>query len=97
MPQSELMSYKETEAGKNELHHVISCVLARRLSSYRRTIDDRGREVLLRGPPPAILNSHKLAMGVEGLTTDLGSATHSRDDFLDGPPEGPRGTGGLET
>ena len=59
----------DTEAGKNELLHVISCVLVRRLSDYRWEFDEEGDEVLRHEPSGrgTILNNSHLAAGVERL------------------------------
>ena len=59
----------DTEAGKNELLHVISCVLVRRLTDYRWEVDEEGREVLRSAPCTrgTILNNSHLATGVEKM------------------------------
>ena len=59
----------DTEAGKNELLHVISCVLVRRLSDYRWEFDEEGGEVLRHEPSVrgTILNNSHLAAGVERM------------------------------
>ena len=59
----------DTEAGKNELLHVISCVLVRRLSDYRWEFDEDGGEVLRSAPTVrgTILNNSHLVTGVERM------------------------------
>ena len=58
-----------TEVGRNELLHVISCVLVRRLSDYLWEFDKDGREVLTREPAGrgTILNNASLLRNVETM------------------------------
>ena len=59
----------DTEAGKNELLHVNSCVLVRRLSDFRWEFDEDGGEVLRSAPSArgTILNNSHLVTGVEKM------------------------------
>jgi hypothetical protein len=58
---------KDTEIGRNELLHVISTVLSRRLADYTTTIGEEGGEVLVKGSPPEVLNSAPLVERVEKM------------------------------
>ena len=58
---------KDTEIGRNELLHVISTVLSRRLSDFASRIGEEGGEVLLKCSPPEVLNSAPLAERVEKM------------------------------
>ena len=71
---------KDTEIGRNELLHVISTVLSRRLSDYTMSIGEEGGEVLVKCSPPEVLNSAPLVERVEKmLRAPLKDATFELD------------------
>ena len=58
---------KDTEIGRNELLHVISTVLSRRLADYTTAIGEEGGEVIVQGSPPEVLNGAPLLERVEKM------------------------------
>ena len=58
---------KDTEIGRNELLHVVSTVLSRRLADCTTTIGEEGGEVLVKSSPPEVLNSAPLVERVEKM------------------------------
>jgi phage/plasmid-associated DNA primase len=58
---------KDTEMGRNELLHVISTVLSRRLSDFDTTFGEHGGEVVIHRSPPEVLNGAPLLERVEKM------------------------------